>query len=70
MNNTIPRAIAVSTVEEYDDNAQLENGLLVVMAIFLFGALMVVLLEYMNFIKETHIKKSSCTSFQTKAYFY
>ena len=42
MNNTIPRAIAVSTVEEHDDNAQLENGLSVVMAIFLFGALVTV----------------------------
>ena len=42
MNNTIPRATAVSTIEEHDDNAHLENGLLVVMAIFLFGALMAV----------------------------
>lgn len=42
MNNTIPRAIAVSTVEEHDDNAHLENGLSVVMAIYLIGALIAV----------------------------
>lgn len=42
MNNTIPRAIVVSTVEEHDDNAHLENGLSVVMAIYLIGALIAV----------------------------